>query len=431
MNVPYRQGAYFYYSRTEQGKQYPILCRKSGSLDAAGRGHLDVNELAEGHTFMALGAYAVSDDGNLLAYTTDTTGLPRSTRSTSRICAPASCCREPRRDGRVRRLGGGQQDALLHDRGRGQAAVPALPPRARRARRRTTLVYEEKDERFDVGVGRSRSTALPVPRHRQPTTDRGALPRRRQARRRVARCVAPRRPGPASTTSIIAATSSTSARTTPAATSALVTAPVDDPRRENWKEIVAAPRRRDARGRRLLRDHYVLLEREKGLQRLRVVDLARRRRRSDVALPGAGLLRRPRPPTPSSTRGRSATRYQSLMTPRSVFDYDMDTKTSDAAQAAAGARRVRPRRSTPPSASSRRRADGTKVPISLVYRKDVAARRHAPDAALRATARTGIPHARDLLLEPPEPARPRRRLRPRAHPRRRRDGQAVARRRAA
>ncbi|HUG53997.1 MAG TPA: oligopeptidase B, partial [Vicinamibacteria bacterium] len=88
VNVPYRQGEYFYYSRTEQGKQYPIFCRKradtspnaerGGARSAApGEEHitLDLNLLAEGHTFMALGAYAVSDDGTLLAYSTDATGF--------------------------------------------------------------------------------------------------------------------------------------------------------------------------------------------------------------------------------------------------------------------------------------------------------------------------------------------------------------------
>ena len=75
VNVPYRQGAYFYYSRTEQGKQYPILCRKFESVDAPEQVTLDVNVLAEGHPFMALGAYAVSDDGHLLAYSTDSSGF--------------------------------------------------------------------------------------------------------------------------------------------------------------------------------------------------------------------------------------------------------------------------------------------------------------------------------------------------------------------
>ena len=72
---PTGDGGYFYYSRTEKGKQYPIYCRKAGSLDAPEEVMLDLNALAEGQPFLALGAAAVSDDGHLLAYTTDLTGF--------------------------------------------------------------------------------------------------------------------------------------------------------------------------------------------------------------------------------------------------------------------------------------------------------------------------------------------------------------------
>ncbi len=47
-NVPYRQGNYFYYTRTEEGKQYPIWCRKKGSLEAPEEIVIDQNELAKG-----------------------------------------------------------------------------------------------------------------------------------------------------------------------------------------------------------------------------------------------------------------------------------------------------------------------------------------------------------------------------------------------
>ena len=75
LSVPVREGAYFYYTRTQQGQQYPIHCRRKGSLDAPEEVFLDVNALAKGEAFMAIGTTSVSDDGNLLAYTTDTTGL--------------------------------------------------------------------------------------------------------------------------------------------------------------------------------------------------------------------------------------------------------------------------------------------------------------------------------------------------------------------
>jgi len=74
VSVPYRWGGYFYYTRTEQGKQYPINCRKKGSLDAKEEVVLDQNEMAQGLKFFSVGVFLPSDNGNLLAYSTDTTG---------------------------------------------------------------------------------------------------------------------------------------------------------------------------------------------------------------------------------------------------------------------------------------------------------------------------------------------------------------------
>src|SRR5262249_30086153 len=75
VKIHYRDGRYFYNFRWEKGQQYPIYFRKKGSLDAPEEITIDQNELAKGEKFMALGAYEPSDDGNLLAYTTDNTGF--------------------------------------------------------------------------------------------------------------------------------------------------------------------------------------------------------------------------------------------------------------------------------------------------------------------------------------------------------------------
>jgi oligopeptidase B len=74
LSVPSRIGEYFYYSRTEEGKQYPYRCRRKGSMEGPEEILLDLNALAAGHKYLGLGAFAVSDDGNWLAYSTDTTG---------------------------------------------------------------------------------------------------------------------------------------------------------------------------------------------------------------------------------------------------------------------------------------------------------------------------------------------------------------------
>ena len=73
-DVPFRKGGYYYYSRTETGKQYPIYCRRKGSMQAGEEVLLDQNVLARGHNFYDLGVFEVSPDHSLLAYSIDTTG---------------------------------------------------------------------------------------------------------------------------------------------------------------------------------------------------------------------------------------------------------------------------------------------------------------------------------------------------------------------
>ena len=74
VSVPEKRGEYLYYSRTEEGKQYPIYCRKKGSLESPEEILLDQNDLAEGKSFCSLGALTVSPDGSKLAYSVDIDG---------------------------------------------------------------------------------------------------------------------------------------------------------------------------------------------------------------------------------------------------------------------------------------------------------------------------------------------------------------------
>lgn len=71
-NVPFRMGDLFYYTRTEEGRDYDILCRKRGSLDAPEEILLDLNEIAG--EYLSLGYYAPSYDGRYLAYALNETG---------------------------------------------------------------------------------------------------------------------------------------------------------------------------------------------------------------------------------------------------------------------------------------------------------------------------------------------------------------------
>src|SRR5438045_1045636 len=74
-SVPYRRHGYWYYQRDVQGQQYPIYCRRQGTMEAPEEILLDVNELAKGHQFTAVGLLDVSPDGGKLAYSVDFTGF--------------------------------------------------------------------------------------------------------------------------------------------------------------------------------------------------------------------------------------------------------------------------------------------------------------------------------------------------------------------
>lgn len=78
-SVPYKDNGYWYYTRFEQGQEYPIYCRKKGSLDAAEEVLLNVNSMAKGHDYYSITGLSVSEDNNLLAYAEDSVSRRRYT----------------------------------------------------------------------------------------------------------------------------------------------------------------------------------------------------------------------------------------------------------------------------------------------------------------------------------------------------------------
>ena len=361
-SVPYREGGHFYYSRTEEGKQYPIYCRKKGSLEAPEEVTLDLNTLAEGQKFMAVGAYTVTDDGNLLAYTTDNTGYREYTLHVKDLRSGELRPETAEKVASVAWANDGQTLFYTTD-------DPAKRPyRLYRLRLGSPLpgdlVYEEKDELFRVGVGRSRSKGyifLGIGSH--TTSEVRYIPADQpQAEWKV---VAPRRHE--HEYEVDHHGDRFYIRTNDKGRNfRLVTAPVSDPRPENWTEVV--PHRPDVmlEGIELFKNHYVLVERERGLPEFRVTDLRT----------GASHTIEYPEPTYSAFSGANAEfdtpvfryTYQSLVTPNSVFDYDMDKKAATLLkeQPVPGGFDRANYASERLFATAR---DGVKVPISLVYRK--------------------------------------------------------------
>jgi oligopeptidase B len=365
LSVPYREGAAFYYSRTEEGKQYPIYCRRLGSLDAPEQVTLDLNALAEGESFMALGAYAVSDDGHLLAYSTDVTGFREYTLVVKDL-----------RDGRLlpERVPKAVSVAWAAD---GRTLFYVVEDAAKRPYRlyrhrvgespeRDVLLYEERDELFRIEVARTRSRAYLVMHAASHTTSEARVLRADEAEGEW-RLVAPRRHE--HEYEVDHGGELFYIRTNDAGRNfRLVTAPLADPRPENWTERV--PHRADVmlEGVEPFARHLVLVERTQGLPRLTVTDLASGATHA-IAFPEPAYWA-----FPQANREWDTTRlrynYQSLVTPPSVYDYDMERREATLLK-----RTEVPGGFDPGNYASERIAvaapDGVQVPISLVSRKGV------------------------------------------------------------
>jgi oligopeptidase B len=363
VEVPYKEGGYFYYVRTEAGKQYPIRCRRKGGMDASEEVILDVNELAKGQAFMSLGAFDVSDDGNLLAYTTDNTGFRQFTLSVKDLRTGKML---PDRAERVDSVAWANDNKTLF-----YTVEDGTTKRGYQMYRHAlgtagndTLLYEEKDERFDVFTGKTRSKAyvfLISASH--TTTEMRYIP----ADQPMAewKVMEPRKqdveyyPDHNGDSFYIRVNDT-------GRNFRLVKAPVSDPGKKNWQEIL--PNRADV----MLEDtdyfknYYVLYEREKGLPQMRVCSLqsndCRHIEFPEPAYVSYSYVNR------EFDTAKFRYGYQSFITPPSVFEYDMASGASillKQKEVPGGYDRTRYQVERIQATAS----DGVKIPISVLHLK--------------------------------------------------------------
>ncbi len=161
-SVPYRYGGWFYLTRTVEGSQYAIHCRRRAGADggwseaAPEEVMLDVNRLAEGQAFMALGAMAISPDGNLLAYTTDSTGFRQYTLHVRDLRTGEDLADTAERVGSVVWAADGRTVFYTTEDEGTKRHDHLWRHRLGDAAERDEVVFREPDERFNVGVGRTR-----------------------------------------------------------------------------------------------------------------------------------------------------------------------------------------------------------------------------------------------------------------------------------
>lgn len=364
LSVPYRMRGFHYYTRTEEGKQYPIFARKAGSLEAPEEILLDLNRLAEGKTFMAVGAFNVSDDNSLLAYSTDSTGYRQYILQVKDLRTGAML---PTAAERVTSVAWAADNRTLF-----YTQEDAVTKRSHRFYRHVVgsdthdLLYEEKDERFSVYVGRTRSRDYLVLGIGSLTTSESRLLKATDPAGEWT-VVAPRKADREYDVDhhgdrLYIRVNDTGRHFR------LVSAPVSDPSERNWVEVIPHREQVMLEGVDLFRDHMVVYERENGLPQLGITDMR------------TGQSHRMTFPEPVYTAGGSTnaefdTRvfrftYQSFITPSSVYDYDMETRerTLLKQQEVLGGY-------DPTQYASERvyatAEDGTRIPISLVYRRGV------------------------------------------------------------
>jgi len=395
VSVPYRDGPWWYYTRTEEGRQYAIHCRKAGTAsapdeDALEQTVLDGNQLAEGHAFFSLGASDITDDGRWLAYTTDTTGFRQYTLHIKDLATGETLLEQVERVGSITWAADNQtlfytvedeEQKRQYQLWRGCAGQLS----------EAVLIYQDNDERFNLGTGRTRDGKFIVLESASHTTTESQFLEAAQPNGEF-RVISPREDE--HEYSVDHRNGLWFIRTNDQGRNLrLVTAPVATPGRSHWTERI--PHRENV----MLEDvdlfagFFVASEREGGLPRLRVWQFA-----GDG--PEAALTREIAFPEPAYDAHPHINRvfdtptfrygYQSLVTPSSVFEYDPVAGVSTLlkqVEIPGGFDRTL-------YASERVLAtapDGVQVPISLVYRKDKRVAPISRSAVLRTSRSASSP----------------------------------------
>jgi len=371
LSVPVRRGDYLYYSRTEEGKQYPIECRRKGAMDAPEEVLLDLNELAKTHKFVGLGRFVVSDDHNMLAYTIDYTGFRQYGLQVKNLRTGETLPDTAERVDSVvwaadnKTLFLTTEDAVTKRSDklwRHVLGASALEP-----------LYDEKDELYNIGLGKTRdkkfillesiakdTTECRWLRADHPGGDFAVfLPREKKHRYYVDH-----------RDNLFYIRTNKTGRNF-----AIVTAPESDPAPKNWKVFI--PQRDDVliEGLDLFQDFAVAVERSGALDHLRVYDFHSAKWTAIpfsepvyAAFPGG---------TPEFASTTYRYNYQSFITPPSVYDYDVRDGQSTLLKRQEVLGGYDPTQYVSERLWATAR-DGVKVPVSIVYRKGFVRDGHAP-----------------------------------------------------
>ncbi len=371
--VPEKQGGYFYYSQTEAGKQYPIFCRRKGSLDAPEEIILDQNLLAEGRSFSRVTAFAVSPDGTKLAYSIDPDGYEICTLYIKDLVTGSLLPEQfPNTYGEVYGHSGAEwsndgrvlfyqtMDAALRPYRIFRHVIGTDPSEDQ-------LLYEECDETFFLWMTKSRSQAFIQANSHSTTTDEWRILPADSAGTEF-KIFQSRQPGieyqieHADGRFFITTNEN-------AQNFKLMETPLDATTKENWREVI--PHRDDTliTGMDAFEDFLALYERKDGFRQIRISAPDGKGHPRNVVFPESVYTFYPMN-NPEYKTDTLRLFYTSLTTPNSVIDYHVDT----------GQWEIRKRDEIPSGYDSSQYVsertyatapDGVRVPMSIVHKKGI------------------------------------------------------------
>jgi oligopeptidase B len=374
VSVPYRQGRYFYYTRLEEGKDYPIYARKRGSLDATEEVLIDGNTLGKGKPFFQVMGWEVSSGQDLLAFATDTLGRRISTIRVKNlntgellpdVIPDVTGNLDWAEDNKT--LFYTKQDPVTLRWHRIYRHVLGTDPA------KDELVFDETNETFSAFVFKTKSRRFVMIGSSQTLADEY---RYVDARRPgdPFRVIVPRQRGHEHSVDHFG--DWFYIRTNDAARNfRLMRTPVGRTAREHWQEVI--PHRDDVllQNFEIFRNHLVVAERKDGLVQLRIRPWSGAAEHYlDFGEPAyyAFIATNPEFDTRVLRFG-----YSSLTTPSSTYDYDMENRQKTLLKREEVLGGFDPANYVTQRLYASAR-DGTRVPISLVYRKGVERRFPGP-----------------------------------------------------
>ena len=364
MSVPTFNGGYWYFSTTEEGKQYPKILRSKTRDGANPEVLLDVEEMAKGYKFYSVGFSEVSDDGNMLAFSVDTTGYRQYTLQFKDLRTGQILPKKVERVTSTEWSADGKQFFYVQEDDESK--------RSDKIYRHTfgstgpdPLIYEEKDELFGIGIGRSRdkkmmflvSYAATMTEARYLASDNPTG---------EWKVLSPRREGHEYSADFdmgeFYITTNKDAENFK-----VVKAPATDPSEKNWTDFIAHRPAVKVDGLSFFNGYAVVSELENGLEYLRVMD--RKTRRADMRIPTEesvytmGLTGNPEYNTDYVRYN-----YSSMITPNSTYEFDLKTRESKLVkqQEIPSGHDKSKYETTRVWATAR---DGVKVPVSIIMKK--------------------------------------------------------------